>query len=188
MAKKPYEDPTFPNSHQGAIEALKHMSTHDVEGATAKADPHVNGVYKVKHKKGESIVYLKGVKDPMGKMREHNDFEDLIHEEKTPSLNETVKAVITGKQKLIMETMRDVRKKHPLLASLLSEHGFRHFGEVGDDVHKFTRGKEQLHVHFAIPDGEPYKHEHFHPTYGTSTFEHPAKLDQHLKHIEKEWE
>lgn len=74
--KKKYEDPEFPDTHAGAIAALKHISIHDVKGATARPDPHVKGVWQVNHKRGKSIVYLKGHSDPLGRKREHNDFED----------------------------------------------------------------------------------------------------------------
>jgi len=65
-------DKDYPDTAEGAIAALKDMSTHNLKGATAQPDPIVHGVWLVKYPKGKSIVYLKnGSNQPM------NDFEDV---------------------------------------------------------------------------------------------------------------
>ena len=62
----------YPDTAEGAIQALGDMSTHKLKGATATPDPQVDGVWLVKYPQGQSIVYLKkGSEQPM------NDFEDI---------------------------------------------------------------------------------------------------------------
>lgn len=68
----------YPDSAAGAIECLAYLSAFDTKGATARPDPSVEGVWMVTMKSGEqAIVYLKGYKDPLHKIRETNDFEEV---------------------------------------------------------------------------------------------------------------
>ena len=61
----------FPDTEQGAIDFMKFMSSHSMKGATATPDPVVHGVWLVKHKNGQSIVYLNDM-----------DFEDIDESQK----------------------------------------------------------------------------------------------------------
>lgn len=77
------KDPIYTDSAKGAIEMLGTDSSWDVSKAKAQADPEVEGVWLVtnifdKHdrNKGRAIVYLAGYKDPYGRIRAYNDFED----------------------------------------------------------------------------------------------------------------
>ena len=56
----------FPDTEQGAIDFMKFMSDHDMDGATARPDPEVKNVWLVTHGNGRSIVYLNDL-----------DFEDV---------------------------------------------------------------------------------------------------------------
>lgn len=62
----PLAESQFSDTEQGAIDCMKHLSGHDMTGATAIPDPYVKDVWPVTHKNGKSIVYL----DQM-------DFEDI---------------------------------------------------------------------------------------------------------------
>lgn len=68
LAEGPFDDKRgqFPDTEQGAIEFMKFMSSHNMDGATARPDPVVDGVWLVNHKGGKSIVYLNDM-----------DFEDI---------------------------------------------------------------------------------------------------------------
>lgn len=68
LAEGPFDDMKgkFPDSEQGAIEFMKFMSSHSMDGATATPDPYVDGVWLVSHNGGKSIVYLNDM-----------DFEDI---------------------------------------------------------------------------------------------------------------
>lgn len=65
---------TYPDTASGAIAALGALSVHNMNGAKAQPDPVVDGVWKVQHSGGTSIVYLKGYAG-----RTANDFEDVDH-------------------------------------------------------------------------------------------------------------
>lgn len=77
-------DQVFPDTEQGAIDALSNLSTHDLTDAKAIPDPYVKGVWQVDHKNGTSIVYLKGYDDAGLKF---NDFEDMDMTEEASSDN-----------------------------------------------------------------------------------------------------
>lgn len=82
-------DPVFPDTEDGAIKALAHMSTHNVADATAEPDPQVEGVWRVSLTNGnQAIVYLKGYNDAYGRKRAHNDFEDVSLDETEQLLDE----------------------------------------------------------------------------------------------------
>lgn len=70
-------DTDYPDTAEGAIQALGDMSTHNVQGATAIPDPHVDRVWLVKHSGGQSIVYLKKPDDIYSHRQPMNDFEDI---------------------------------------------------------------------------------------------------------------
>jgi hypothetical protein len=78
LSEGPFEDKLktkFPDTEEGAIAFLDFMSTHDMDGATAKPDSMVDGVWLVTHKGGKSIVYLNDM-----------DFEDVdVSEQVTES-------------------------------------------------------------------------------------------------------
>lgn len=70
------EETKYPDTADGAIQALKELSVLNCEGCTARPDPSVRGVWEVKNPKGQrAIVYLAGYPDPMGNTRISNDFE-----------------------------------------------------------------------------------------------------------------
>jgi hypothetical protein len=73
------DEKTYDDTAAGAIEALKEMSSHNLEGATAQADPEVKGVWLVLLPNDpcytKAIVYLKGYDEAFGGIREFNDFE-----------------------------------------------------------------------------------------------------------------
>ncbi len=67
-----------PDTSAGAIQSLKEQSDLKTEGATARPDPSVEGVWMVtlpKEGGRKAIVYLAGYKEPAGSARKHNDFE-----------------------------------------------------------------------------------------------------------------
>lgn len=77
--------PVYPNSAEGAKQALKELSVYTTADlTTATQDPSVEGVWKVNHSAAAiakygtdfSIVYLAGYKGPWGDKRTFNDFED----------------------------------------------------------------------------------------------------------------
>ena len=70
-------DKDYPDTAEGAIQALGDMSTHNVQGATATPDPQVDRVWLVKHSGGQSIVYLKKPGDSYSHHQPMNDFEDI---------------------------------------------------------------------------------------------------------------
>jgi hypothetical protein len=72
----------FPDTAQGAIDALLDMSVFKREEVTgAIPDPSVEGVWLVRLKlkwdpdTNGAIVFLAGYRDPWGQVRAHNDFE-----------------------------------------------------------------------------------------------------------------
>lgn len=71
----------YPDTEVGAIEALKDMSVHNMEGSTAIPDPYVKGVWKVylpnDNEFTAAIVYLAGYMEVVDK-RKFNDFESII--------------------------------------------------------------------------------------------------------------
>lgn len=71
---KPWNN-VFPDTGAGAIAALEAMTDLDLKGAKVIPDPKVDGVWMVIHNGHKAIVYLKGYKNPLGNVRDHNDFE-----------------------------------------------------------------------------------------------------------------
>jgi len=73
------EQERYQDSAAGAIQMLRdYADTKQVklDGATARPDPQVQGVWEVKMKNGDrAIVYLAGYREPMGNIRATNDFE-----------------------------------------------------------------------------------------------------------------
>jgi hypothetical protein len=86
LAEGPFDDKRgqFPDTEQGAIEFMKFMSSHNMDGATARPDPVVDGVWLVSHKNGKSIVYLNDM-----------DFEDIDETIKPKSFREYVEEANT---------------------------------------------------------------------------------------------
>lgn len=76
-AAKPRTPVKYPDSQAGAIQYLRDDSQGlSLDGATARPDPSVQGVWEVRMKNGDrAIVYLAGYKEPMGNVRAANDFE-----------------------------------------------------------------------------------------------------------------
>lgn len=71
VAEKQYKD-----SEHGAIQYLRDDAALDLDGATARPDPSVEGVWEVTLRDGRrAIVYLAGYRDPWGRERQWNDFE-----------------------------------------------------------------------------------------------------------------
>lgn len=76
-------DKKYDDTAAGAIEALTELSSYNTTNAYARPDPSVRGVWLVtcpenkKHNAKQFIVYLKGYKDPLGQIREVNDFEGV---------------------------------------------------------------------------------------------------------------
>lgn len=68
--------PQYPDSAQGAVQALRDGTGAELEGATAIPDPQVEGVWLVTHSEGRAVVYLPGYKNPWGDVREYLDFEE----------------------------------------------------------------------------------------------------------------
>jgi hypothetical protein len=75
------DDKEYPDTAQGAIQCLRDDSTLKLDGATARPDPSVAGVWMVMLDREKNdgmdtaIVYLGGYADPFGREREGNDFE-----------------------------------------------------------------------------------------------------------------
>lgn len=81
----PEPEKRYPDSPEGAVQCLRDMSSGlNLQGATARPDPSVQGVWQVTMKGGQRvIVYLGGYKDPFGNVRTSNDFE--VEDEKEAS-------------------------------------------------------------------------------------------------------
>lgn len=66
----------YPDTEEGAISYLRDDAALDLDGATARPDPSVEGVWEVTLESGRrAIVYLAGYEDPWGRERDWNDFE-----------------------------------------------------------------------------------------------------------------
>jgi hypothetical protein len=68
----------YPDTSAGALAYLGEDSTLDLEGATARPDPAVEGVWEVTmpaENGRRAIVYLAGFRTPWGEARLWNDFE-----------------------------------------------------------------------------------------------------------------
>lgn len=74
--KRQYEDQA-----RGALQYLRDESDLDLDGATARPDPAVEGVWLVTLAEPtvegdtHAVVYLRGYRDPWGQERDSNDFE-----------------------------------------------------------------------------------------------------------------
>jgi hypothetical protein len=71
-------DKIYPDTEEGALQFLKdafETPTPIEEPITVLPDPQVNGVWKIKTKEFEAIVYLKGHKTPFEEIREYKDIE-----------------------------------------------------------------------------------------------------------------
>ena len=81
LAEGPFDNKRgeFSDTEQGAIDFMKFMSSHNMDGATARPDPVVDGVWLVSHQGGKSIVYLNDM-----------DFEDIDEEVKPKSFADYV--------------------------------------------------------------------------------------------------
>lgn len=78
----------FPDTEQGAIDFMKFMSDHDMDGATARPDPEVKNVWLVTHGNGRSIVYLNDL-----------DFEDVDESIAPKSFRDYVEEASSKKSK-----------------------------------------------------------------------------------------
>ena len=85
-----------PKYRDCASEAIRYLgddSTLNLEGATAEPDPQVNGVWKVTTPNDVdvefAIVYLAGYHDPLGNIRDVDDFE-CCHRDDDGTMTEEV--------------------------------------------------------------------------------------------------
>jgi len=74
----------FPDTESGAIEAMKYLSGHNMDGATAQPDPYTAGVWMVTHNTGRSIVYLnQGDFEDIDEAAKSKGFKDYFQEAST---------------------------------------------------------------------------------------------------------
>jgi hypothetical protein len=85
VMKEKFESKKYQDTRDGAIAALNEVSSFNLKPedvASAKPDPSVAGVWLIMFKEPRgcakgAIVYMKGHKDPLGKERDMNDFEEV---------------------------------------------------------------------------------------------------------------
>jgi hypothetical protein len=81
---QPTVEPNYPDTAKGAIAYLASDSTHDMTKAEAIADPQVEGVWKVMLPNDTeweyAIVYLQGYREPLGRLRDCDDFESIYRD------------------------------------------------------------------------------------------------------------
>lgn len=71
----------YPDTEQGARDALHEMAMYDGKRGTVIVDPYVTGVWAIKGAFDDptcpdAVVYLGGYPDVWGKVRRDNDFEE----------------------------------------------------------------------------------------------------------------
>lgn len=76
---KAVETKQYPDTAKGAFDYLSDVGTFDLKDCEVHADPEVKGVWAADLRDGETrvIVYLCGYPNPMGEIRQYNDFEEM---------------------------------------------------------------------------------------------------------------
>lgn len=83
--------PNYPDTPAGALAYLSEDSTLDLTDAVCSADPAVDGVWMVETPNDPAvsyaIVYLAGYREPLGRLRECDDFECCHPETPEPGMD-----------------------------------------------------------------------------------------------------
>lgn len=69
----------YPDTRAGAVQYLRDDSSLDMRQTNIRSvrpDPQVDGVWEVMLSDRQVIVYLAGYKEPFGRTRTENDFEE----------------------------------------------------------------------------------------------------------------
>lgn len=71
--------PKYPDTRLGVLKYLREASSHDLRASNIRSirpDPQVDGVWEVMLPNYQIIVYLAGYREPSGRIRRFDDFED----------------------------------------------------------------------------------------------------------------